>query len=692
MTEAEFRRLAAAGYNRIPVVAEASADLYTPLAVYVAARRRPYSYLLESVVGGERFGRYSFIGLACAERIEAARRATSAAPAARRARHRRLPRDSSTGDPFEYVRAWLARQRVAPVPAALRFGGGLVGLLRLRGGAPHRDKGARRSEKPDPLGTPDMLLLVSDELAVVDNVLGKLYLVVYADPQQPDALRAAKERLERLRARLARPLPQETVLEATSPTRSRAASSSAPSPKPQFLEAVRRCKEYILAGDVHAGADLAAQLAAASPRPPLSLYRSLRGVNPSPYMFYFDFGDHHVVGASPEILVRLSGGTVTLRPIAGTRPRGATPEEDAARAQELLADPKERAEHVMLIDLGRNDVGRVAQAGSVQRHRAHGDRALLARHAHRLQRRGRSAPTASTRSTCSRRPFPAGTVTGAPKVRAMQIIDELEPVKRGVYSGAVGYLGFNGDMDVAHRASAPRWSRTAGCTCRPAAGIVADSDPRSEWEETQHKARAILKAAARCVMIAVIDNYDSFTCNLVQYLWRAGRRGRGVPQRRDFRRRSSRRSQPSHVVLSPGPVHAERGGHHARSRSTRLAGKVPILGVCLGHQAIGQAFGGKVVRARQVMHGKTSRIRHDEKGVFEEIPDDFVATRYHSLVVERASLPECLSITARVRGRRDHGPAPPQPAGRGRAVPSRGAAHRARAQNAGEFHQGRNEP
>jgi anthranilate synthase component 1 len=311
----------------------------------------------------------------------------------------------------------------------------------------HIEKKALGKEKPDPLGTPDMLLLVSDELAVVDNVLGKLYLVVYADPQQPDALRAAKERLERLRARLARPLAQEAVLQRFVDGGDEAAGVERSMSEADFLAAVGRCKEYILAGDV-----MQVQISQRSSRPfsagPLSLYRALRGVNPSPYMFFFDFGDHHVVGASPEILVRLSGDTVTLRPIAGTRPRGATPEEDAARAAELLADPKERAEHVMLIDLGRNDVGRVAKAGSVRVT----DRMVIERYSHVMHivsnvegKVGEGLDAVDVLKAT----FPAGTVTGAPKVRAMQIIDELEPVKRGVYSGAVGYLGFNGDMDVA---------------------------------------------------------------------------------------------------------------------------------------------------------------------------------------------------------------------------------------------------
>jgi len=488
VTEAEFRNLAAAGYTRIPVLAEAPADLYTPLALYIKLANAPYSYLLESVVGGERFGRYSFIGLACAERIEARGRVL-----------RRLVRDArgtdvcleklDDADPFEYARGWLERQRTAPLPEKIRFGGGLVvyfGYETVR----HVEKSALKGEKSDPIGTPDMLLLVSDELAVIDNVLGKLYLVVYADPQQPDALKGANERLDRLRSRLLGPLPDDLVLDRKSS--SPAGELRCTFSEKDFLESVRRSKEYIFAGDC-----MQVQISQRTSRrfdaPPLALYRALRGVNPSPYMYYFDFGDHHVVGASPEILVRLSGGTVTLRPIAGTRPRGATPAEDAATAAELLADPKERAEHVMLIDLGRNDVGRVAATGSVKVT----EKMVVERYSHVMHIvsnvEGRIAPGLDAIDVL-RASFPAGTVTGAPKVRAMQIIDELEPVKRGVYSGAVGYLGFNGDMDVAI-AIRTAVLKDGWLHVQAAAGVVADSDPLSEWRETQHKARALLKAA-----------------------------------------------------------------------------------------------------------------------------------------------------------------------------------------------------
>jgi len=491
MMQPDFRKLAEQGYTRVPVVSEARADLYTPLAVYLKLADGPYTYLLESVVGGERFGRYSFIGLACAERIEA-----------RAGTIRRLLRDArgndvcleriENADPFAFARDWLARQRVAPVPQALRFGGGLVGYFGYET-VRHVEPSALRADKPDPLGTPDMLLLVSDELAVVDNVMGKLYLVVYADPRDPDAYAAANARLAKLRARLATPLPEELLQSEEDPGRKAPEVALTRSfSEAQFLEAVRRSKEYVFAGDC-----MQVQISQRTSRPfsspPLSLYRALRSLNPSPYMFYFDFADHQVVGASPEILVRLSGNDITLRPIAGTRPRGATPEEDSAIAAELLADPKERAEHVMLIDLGRNDVGRVAATGSVRVT----DKMVIERYSHVMHIvsnvEGRIVPGLGAIDVF-KAAFPAGTVTGAPKVRAMQIIDELEPVKRGVYSGAVGYLGFNGDMDVAIAI------RTAVVKDRmlhvqAAAGVVADSVPESEWAETLHKARALLRAA-----------------------------------------------------------------------------------------------------------------------------------------------------------------------------------------------------
>jgi anthranilate synthase component 1 len=493
VTKLEFQQLAAQGYGRIPVLAEVRADLYTPLALYAQLASGPYSYLLESVVGGERFGRYSFIGLPCAERIEA--RGRTVWRMLRNARGADVCVERVEGDPFQYVRGWLQRHRTAPAP--LRFAGGLVGYFGYDT-VRHVEPKALGEPKPDALGTPDMVLLVSDELAVVDNVLGKLYLVVYADAQQPEAWRAAQERLDELRSRLIRPLPSGML--ASRPGREERVERSFT--EEGFLAAVKRAKDYIAAGDA-----MQVQISQRSSRPfgapPLELYRALRGVNPSPYMFYFDFGDHHVVGASPEILVRQEGERVTLRPIAGTRPRGASPAEDADIAAELLADPKERAEHVMLIDLGRNDVGRVAAAGSVKVT----ERMVVERYSHVMHIvsnvEGRLRPGLDAVDVL-KASFPAGTVTGAPKVRAMQIIDELEPVKRGIYSGAVGWLGFNGDMDmaIAIRTAVVKDRRLH---VQAAAGIVADSEPRAEWLETQHKARAVLTAAALACVPGVAE-------------------------------------------------------------------------------------------------------------------------------------------------------------------------------------------
>jgi anthranilate synthase component 1 len=489
MTQLEFQRLAAEGYTRVPVIAEARADLYTPLALFAQLAGGPYSYLLESVVGGERFGRYSFIGLSCSERIEARGRTLWRLLRNSRGAEVCVERVDNV-DPLDYVRGWLRSHKAAPAPAGLRFAGGLVGYFGYEI-VRHIEPRALGAAKPDPLATPDMNLFVSDELAVVDNVLGRLYLVVYADPRESDAWRAARERLENLRARLAAPLARELALAQLLPE-PRPAPVERSFSEASFLEAVRRAKDYIAAGDV-----MQVQVSQRTSRDfgasPLELYRALRSVNPSPYMFYFDFGDHHVVGASPEILVRLADGTVTLRPIAGTRPRGRTLEEDARIAAELLADEKERAEHVMLIDLGRNDVGRVAAPGSVRVT----EKMAVERYSHVMHIvsnvEGRLRPELDAIDVL-RAGFPAGTVTGAPKVRAMQIIDELEPVKRGIYSGAVGYLGFNGDMDVAI-AIRTAVLKAGRLHVQAAAGIVADSDPRSEWLETQHKTRAVLKAA-----------------------------------------------------------------------------------------------------------------------------------------------------------------------------------------------------
>ena len=383
----------------------------------------------------------------------------------------------------------MRRYRVAPRPGLPRFCGGLAGLFGYDTVRYVEAKLAHASPPAAPglADVPDMLLLLTEELAVVDNLAGKIYLIVYADPAVPDAHALATARLTELRRKLRAPvaIPFQTATPLTQAESEFGADG--------FQAAVRRAKEYIAAGDIMQVV-LSQRLCRPFAASPLSLYRALRSLNPSPYMFYYDFGDFHVVGASPEILVRKEGRQVTLRPIAGTRPRGATREADEKLAQELLADPKEIAEHVMLVDLGRNDVGRVAQTGTRRAHRPDGRRALLARDAHRLQRRGHACSPGLTSIDVLRAAFPAGTVSGAPKVRAMEIIDELEPTRRGVYAGAVGYLSFQDDMDTAI-AIRTAVIKDGMLYVQAGAGIVHDSVPESEWQETQNKARAVLRAA-----------------------------------------------------------------------------------------------------------------------------------------------------------------------------------------------------
>ncbi len=366
-----------------------------------------------------------------------------------------------------------------------RFCGGLVGYFGYDT-VRYIERRLAKSNKPDPLDVPDILLVLSQELAIVDNLTGKLTLVVYADPAHGGAYRAARRRLGELLEKLRAPVN----IPGSAPAASEPAVSGFG--EAAYLAAVERAKRYIFDGDIMQVVP-SQRMSKRLNATPLALYRALRTINPSPYMFYFDFGDFHVVGASPEILVRLEGDAVTVRPIAGTRRRGKTPEEDAALADELLADAKERAEHIMLVDLGRNDVGRVAQTGSVRVT----EQMVIERYSHVMHIVSNveaKLKPGLTAIDVLRATFPAGTVSGAPKVRAMEIIDELEPVKRGVYAGAVGYLGFNGDMDVAI-ALRTAVVKDGMLHVQAGGGVVADSVPQAEWQETQSKARALLRAA-----------------------------------------------------------------------------------------------------------------------------------------------------------------------------------------------------
>lgn len=494
---AAFERLASAGYNRIPVVLETLADLETPLSLYLKLANAPYTFLFESVQGGERFGRYSFIGLPANTRL------TVHGHQLTRLHNGEVVESRTSADPLADIAAYQASFNVPHQPGLPRFCGGLVGIFgydTVRYIEPRLALTDGHQPHPDPIGTPDILLMLVETLAIVDNLSGKLTLVHYADPDQggaSSAFASACELLENLQQRLHAPAVAPQVAAGSASTQSENDPVSLFG-EAAFKDAVRKAKQFITDGDI-----MQVVLSQRMQKPfrahPLSLYRSLRSLNPSPYMFYVDAGDFHVVGSSPEILVRLETDPdgkppkITLRPIAGTRPRGATPEADAAMAAELLADEKECAEHTQLLDLGRNDVGRVARTGSVKLT----DRMLIERYSHVMHIvsnvEGDLKPDLSAVDVL-RATFPAGTVSGAPKVRAMEIIDALEPVKRGVYAGAVGYLGFAGDMDLAI-AIRTAVIKDGLLNVQAGAGIVADSNPDAEWMETQNKARAVIRAA-----------------------------------------------------------------------------------------------------------------------------------------------------------------------------------------------------
>ncbi|MDD2933834.1 MAG: anthranilate synthase component I [Methylotenera sp.] len=479
INQTEFNALAAQGYNRIPLVLETFADLDTPLSLYLKLANQPFSYLLESVQGGERFGRYSIIGLPAKTRIVAYGKQVQVFEG------NTVVEVAENTNPLDFVKSFQARFKTPPYEGLPRFTGGLAGYFGYET-VRYIEKRLANTSKPDDINVPDVLLMVSEELAVVDNLSGKLYFIVYANTAEAGAYEHAKNRLSDLAARLRKTV---TIPESVATPKTEATSEFG---EENFKAAVKRAQQYILDGDIMQVV-LSQRMSQAFSAPPLALYRALRSLNPSPYMFYYDMGDHHVVGASPEILVRLENGTVTARPIAGTRPRGGNREQDIALAEELLADPKERAEHVQLMDLGRNDVGRVAVTGSVKVT----DNMMIERYSHVMHIvsnvEGKLKPGMDAIDVI-KATFPAGTVSGAPKVRAMEIIDELEPSKRGIYAGAVGYLGFNGDMDVAI-AIRTGVIKNNKLYVQAGAGIVADSIPQSEWIETQNKARAVLRAA-----------------------------------------------------------------------------------------------------------------------------------------------------------------------------------------------------
>ena len=486
MDRAEFDRLAAAGYNRIPIVREVLSDLDTPLSVYLKLADGPHAYLFESVEGGETWGRHSIIGLPA--------RRTFAVHG-----HTLTVRESgevvetrTVDDPLDEVERLRQSYRVPVLPDLPAFTGGLVGWFGFECIGYVEPRLATDRGTPDQLGTPDILLMLSEEVAVFDNLKGRLYLIVHADPAEPQAWARAQRRLDSLVHRLRHAgVSYPDVLDPSVLDEKDFVSGFT---REGFIDAVQQCQDYIRAGDVFQVV-LSQRMSVPFRARPVDVYRALRALNPSPYMYFLDTGATQVVGSSPEILVRQQRGTVTVRPIAGTRPRGATPEQDAALEAELLADPKERAEHLMLIDLGRNDIGRVSAPGSVQV----GERFVIERYSHVMHIV--SEVTGQLRDGLSyadvlRATFPAGTVSGAPKIRALEIIQQLEPVKRNIYSGAVGYIGWHGDADtaIAIRTAVIQDGRLH---VQAGAGIVYDSDPQKEWEETMNKGRALFRAVAQ---------------------------------------------------------------------------------------------------------------------------------------------------------------------------------------------------
>ena len=656
LSRKQFHAAAAHG-ALIPLYRELPADLETPVSVYLKLRGNRPSFLLESVDKPEQIGRYSFLGFNPRRQIIVrGRRATIVDN--ERSQTRTLADDE---DPLHIVAAEMARYRpVTPIQEATYglpcFFGGAVGylgydLVRFFEHLPERT--------PDELNLPDLHLLITDTLVAFDHVYHRLLLIANAHTPTGCDLDAAYDdaiaRLDEIESRMQSPMPPQPI-----PPNRVGGDMTSNMTQAQYESLVRQAQEHISAGDIFQIV-LSQRLTRSTSAEPFSIYCALRRLNPSPYMFFLELSDEldgdspvHLIGSSPEALVRLQGRKAEVRPIAGTRPRGRSADEDRALEVDLLADPKERAEHVMLVDLGRNDLGRVCEFGSIEAP----ELIAVERYSHVIHLVSRV--TGRLREDTDayallRAAFPAGTVSGAPKVRAMEIIEALEKTRRGPYAGAVGYLGFNGNMDTCITIRAIVM-QDGVAHLQAGAGIVADSDPAHEWQETLHKARALGIAieAAESEMkeqkkqrdknqVLVIDNYDSFTYNLVQYLGELG--AEPVVRRNDaVTLEEIRAMAPSHILISPGPGRPEDGGVSLEV-IREFHATTPILGVCLGHQCIAAAFGGRVEEAPRLMHGKTSLVQHDGRSILDGAPSPFEAMRYHSLVACEP-LPDCLEVIA----------------------------------------------
>jgi anthranilate synthase component I len=484
-TEREFEQLAAKGFNLIPVFEEVAADLETPVSAFLKVARDDYAFLLESVRGGEKWGRYTFLGSDPALVMRARRNRIDLIRPGRAVEVRH------TENSFEDLRAEVKRFRAPELPNLPRFFGGAVGFLAydiVRCFEKIPETGA------DDLGTPDFHLMFTDTVLCFDNVRQTLKIIANVNLEDfastKTAYQSARVKIDLILERLKHPavLP---FLEGASTVAINDTSITSNMTREGYMAMVSAAKEYIAAGDVIQVVP-SQRFEAPLTAHPFNIYRSLRAINPSPYMFYLRLGEQTLVGASPEVMVRVEGRDITLRPIAGTRRRGVTEAEDHELEAELLADPKERAEHVMLVDLGRNDVGRVSEIGSVKVT----ELMVVERYSHVMHivsnvvgklREGCDAFDAFAAT------FPQGTVSGAPKIRAMEIIDELESVRRGVYAGAVGYFSYTGNTDtaIALRTLLIKGNRVY---IQAGGGVVADSDPGAEFEESVNKARAMVRA------------------------------------------------------------------------------------------------------------------------------------------------------------------------------------------------------
>ena len=472
------------GFNRVPVVHKVLADLDTPLSAYLKLAKGPYSYLLESAQGGEKWGRYSIIGLPCKTVLKVSGHTITVETEGK------VVESLETTDPLGFIETFQARYKVPELPELPRFSGGLVGYFGYDS-VRYVEKRLANSAPPDPLGTPDILLMVSEDVVIFDNLKGHMQLISLVDPTQPDVFQQTLERLQDRAQALQTAVPSIPETPTNQPVQESDFVSEFG--EAAFKEAVETIRDYIQAGDVMQVV-LSQRMSLPFGSEPINLYRALRSLNPSPYMYFMDLAEFQIVSSSPEILARLEDGVITNRPLAGTRRRGYTPTEDVELEEELLSDPKELAEHLMLIDLGRNDVGRVAEIGSVEVT----EKFTIERYSHVMHISSNvigKLQEGKTAMDVLRATLPVGTLSGAPKIRAMEIIDELEPVKRGIYGGAVGYLAWNGNMDTAI-AIRTAVIKDGTLYIEAGGGIVADSISRLEWKESLNKGRAIFAAAA----------------------------------------------------------------------------------------------------------------------------------------------------------------------------------------------------